>query len=200
MIHGECNQEYLQGCLETTQTLLGMGVDHSFNFIKNESLITRARNTHVANFLASDFEWLFFIDADIGFTPQHVIGLMDIEKGVACGCYRMKKPGSPYAAWNNGELKELDSFAEPFTVDYAGTGFMCIHRPVLETLCDFHPELMHMDGDPLQERYALFDTMLDDGVYLSEDYTFCKRWRDIGGEVWMHPDVRLVHVGSIEFK
>ena len=37
------------------------------------------------------------------------------------------------------------------------------------------------------------------GHYLSEDYTFCRRWRDIGGEIWLDTQGSLIHVGTQDF-
>jgi hypothetical protein len=49
--------------------------------------------------------------------------------------------------------------------------------------------------------YALFDCMIEPetGHYLSEDYTFCKRWRAIGGKVWLNTKSSLIHIGAHEF-
>jgi hypothetical protein len=50
-------------------------------------------------------------------------------------------------------------------------------------------------------RYALFDCMIDEtGTYLSEDFSFCKRWSDLGGEIWADLDSRLSHVGPLVFR
>ena len=38
------------------------------------------------------------------------------------------------------------------------------------------------------------------GTYLSEDFTFCHRWRKIGGKVWLDTRTALKHVGSYEFQ
>jgi hypothetical protein len=49
-------------------------------------------------------------------------------------------------------------------------------------------------------RFALFECMIgDDGTYLSEDFAFCKRWTDIGGEIWADFNSRLDHVGPMTF-
>jgi hypothetical protein len=36
----------------------------------------------------------------------------------------------------------------------------------------------------------------DSGRYLSEDYAFCRRWRDMGGKIWVDLDCKLVHLGQ----
>jgi hypothetical protein len=54
-------------------------------------------------------------------------------------------------------------------------------------------------GSP--NRFALFECMIDPatGTYLSEDFAFCKRWTDLGGEIWADLDSRLDHVGPSVF-
>jgi hypothetical protein len=37
------------------------------------------------------------------------------------------------------------------------------------------------------------------GEYLSEDYAFCRRWRDLGGEIWVDLESKLTHVGAMRF-
>jgi hypothetical protein len=39
-----------------------------------------------------------------------------------------------------------------------------------------------------------------DKRYLSEDYTFSRRWQDIGGEIWLDPSISLNHYGSFNFQ
>jgi hypothetical protein len=94
-------------------------------------------------------------------------------------------------------------------VRFAGTGFMMIRRHVLEAMCE-HPayaplqffrehSLDGLAGSP--NRFALFECMIDPatGTYLSEDFAFCKRWTDIGGEIWADLQSRLDHVGPSVF-
>ena len=87
-----------------------------------------------------------------------------------------------------------------------GTGFMLMKRHVLEKMVEAYPETRYyFDKDltlPLEERerYALFDTMIDDdGRYLSEDYTFCRRWQKLGGKVHLDIRVMLNHIGTFTF-
>ena len=34
--------------------------------------------------------------------------------------------------------------------------------------------------------FRYFDTELKDGIYLSEDYWFCERWRQLEGKIYIH--------------
>jgi hypothetical protein len=38
------------------------------------------------------------------------------------------------------------------------------------------------------------------GRYLSEDFTFCHRWRAIGGKVWVDLECKLMHLGQHLFR
>ena len=89
----------------------------------------------------------------------------------------------------------------------AGTGFMCINKDVINKMFDNHPETKYVNDinvDPKFEpfMYALFDCIIDPESrrYLSEDYTFCRRWQDMGGEVWLDPRTALNHVGHYTFR
>jgi len=192
---GMVTQEYLESQLALKGTLMLIDLKHEHLFIKNESLIPRGRNTCAATFLKSECTHLMFIDADIQFTPDDVAKLWNLQKGVGCGVYPMKQEGAPYAAWVGGKLLvDKDMAKEPFKVDYAGTGFMIIHREVFVRLQKAHPEWKYEES--YGEAWAFFQDPIEEGIHLSEDYFFCKRYREIGGEVWMDPRVRLKHVGS----
>jgi hypothetical protein len=88
----------------------------------------------------------------------------------------------------------------------AGTGFMMIKRSTIQKMAEAHPELQYnndinVDKELDKYTYALFDTVIEEGTrrYLSEDYTFCRRWQNLGGEIWLDPNINLNHYGSIPF-
>lgn len=99
--------------------------------------------------------------------------------------------------------------AEWQQVDALGTGFMLIQRHVLETMRDHYREELRYVNDVQgyiasvkpEHCVALFETLIDpvSRRYLSEDYAFCKRWRDIGGSLFANLGHRLSHTGAHEF-
>jgi hypothetical protein len=89
----------------------------------------------------------------------------------------------------------------------AGTGFMCIKKEVIQQMFDKHPDLKYVNDINVDNKfepfmYALFDTMIDPESrrYLSEDYTFCRLWQQMGGDVWLDPRTALNHVGHYTFR
>ena len=89
----------------------------------------------------------------------------------------------------------------------AGTGFMLIQKDVIQKMFDNHPELKYVNDINVGKQFephmfALFDTMIDPESrrYLSEDYTFCRLWQMMGGDVYLDPRTGLNHVGHYTFK
>ena len=173
---------------------------------------------------------LFFIDSDIEFTPQSVCRLLLADRDVVAGVYPMKdfnwpKQGLPagmtrdqweveYTTYpfnpiGRGREKvsgfaDEDNFVE---VAEAPTGFMCIKRSVFTGLMQAYPKLRYTpDGPPghpdAHLHWRFFDCMVDHETdrYLSEDFAFCRLWRDIGGKVFVDVDCKLGHLGQHLFR
>lgn len=196
---GQVTAQHFKSCLELREALTVAGVGHDWSIGWNESLIQRARNSMVAGFLKTGFRKLMFIDADIEFRAEDVAKLWNLDADVACGLYAMKRTDAPLSAWYNGELVAFEDFLDdPFPVDFAGTGFMMIDRPVFEKFTDAWPERKHEEGN-VGESFAWFDPRVEDGIYLSEDYAFCKDFRAMGGDIIADPSIRLIHHGSFGY-
>ncbi len=192
-----------------------------------DALITRARANLVTQFLDDPTATHFlFVDADIGFEPEQVFRLIESGAEVVAGVYPIKRvnwdkamrgikagrPKIPSAALDYVlEVDDPDHVAvvNGFTrVRYAGTGFLMIQRHAFEKMCVAYRSLQFfrehsqdtLAGSP--NRFALFECMIDpaSGTYLSEDFAFCKRWTDIGGEIWADLESRLDHVGPAVFR
>lgn len=198
MYGGMCTSAYFQSALNTKEVLTTCRFKHDFLITTNESLIQRARNTSVATFLKTEYERLLFIDADIEFDVDDIQKLWNLDEDVAVAAYSMKRPDKPLSAWENGKLVEIEGREEPFEVDYAGTGFMMIKRHVFEKMQKEYPDLDHEEGN-VGKCHAWFDCPIRDGIQMSEDYSFCRKWRDMGGKIIMDPTIRLGHWGSYRY-
>lgn len=211
---GQVTESYFQSVLKLIHVAHAADLQIDVMTIKNESLITRARNNIVATFMAGDWTDLIFVDADIDFEPEHVLRLLESDRPLVATPYAMKGLDWEAVAAAETDHKEAsiisvvnrkadgrieNGFAEALD---AGTGFMRIKREVLEHMIALYPELAYTTDGVGEDgkRWALFDTMLAHGRYLSEDYAFCRRWQQIGGEVWV--DVAsepLGHQGSYTY-
>ncbi len=204
------------------------GIDLTVYMTSGDALIPRARQGLVAQFLHNQAAThLIFIDADISFSPDQVFRLLDFNGDIAAGVYPTKKVDWAKTALQAKEGKEnLESSSlgyvmgleDPAKVEakkgfakalYAGTGFMMIKRQVLLSMIEHYADLKYTREDQAEDalrgspyRCALFNCLVDKatGTYLSEDYSFCRRWRDMGGEIWIDLQSKLTHTGSISFK
>ena len=48
--------------------------------------------------------------------------------------------------------------------------------------------------------WDIFDRLRDGDLRYSEDYSFCERWRAMGGKVWIDPSIQMGHVGLKVFQ
>lgn len=192
MYGGQCFGMYTKSILDLQAICIQHGIEVKFSFIFNESLITRARNYLVDEFLRSGFTHLLFLDADIHFDPRDVIALLAMDKDVVGAPYPKKS-----IKWNsvrealkrnpNIEPAELEkvtgdyvfnpvpgterfSVNEPVEVLEIGTGFMMVKREVFDKFAVKYPEFRYKPDhvgqanfDGTRYIHAYFDTVIDHG-------------------------------------
>lgn len=191
MYGGMAHGLYVKSCLDLQNVMAKYGVEVKFSFLFNESLITRARNYLVDEFLRNEgFTHLLFIDSDIHFNPQDVIALLALDKDVIGGPYPKKSinwPNIAAAARKHPDLepKELEnlvgeyvfnvvkgttsfSVTEPLEVLEIGTGFMMVKREVFDKMKDAYPNIQYKPDHVGQANFdgsryihAYFDTVID---------------------------------------
>jgi hypothetical protein len=219
--NGQVHHGYLRSVLQVIMAGTGRGYNVAV-YTLTDSLITRARNNAVATFLDGDWDYLFWIDADISFEPEQFFRILDAQRGVAAAGYPLKTFFTPVEPTNlvgrdleasmlryavtlpDGEITvPEDGFIE---VPEAATGFMCVHRPVLEQMTEAFPNLRYksdqagLGGPASPNHYLFFDTMVEGERYLSEDYAFCRRAQSIGVQIWLDLRSELTHTGSYDFR
>jgi hypothetical protein len=224
---GQISVRYAASLFKLQRQLRDYGnIDLKILFKDGDALITRARASLLSQFLDDpESTHLLFIDADIGFEPEQVLRLITCGAEMCAAVYPIKQinwdkvsaavtagRANPGATALNYVLEVENPLAVTASngflkVRYAGTGFLMIRRHALEQMCQRHPELKYRRDHSLdataasENRFALFDCMIaEDGTYLSEDFAFCKRWTDMGGEIWADLDSRLDHVGPMVFR
>lgn len=184
MYGGNCNGLYAKASLDLQNLCQQYGIEVRFSFLFNESLITRARNYLVDEFLRSGYTHLLFIDSDILFNPQDVLALIALDKDVIGGPYPKKSinwrnvfagakrvlssPDFDPNKFNPGELEGLVGdyvfnpvpgttqfkVTEPLEVMEIGTGFMMVKRQVFDK---FKEEYPHLNYKPDHIGQANFD-------------------------------------------
>ncbi len=214
---------YLTSLMKFERLCKTKGIKVDYEFCYNESLIPRARNTLCHTFMThTNYTHLLFLDADIEFDPEDVLRLLEANKPIIGGMYPKKKIDWQKMAEFINKNKNIEYTSEllkllckePVTIllndgdldmgkhiiqtRYIGTGIMLIQRSVFDEMKKKYPLDVYDCMGTHYFRY--FDTELKYGVYLSEDYWFCDRWRELGGEVFLMPNFKCKHWGSYAYE
>ena len=181
MYGGQCHGMFTKACVDLGMMASKYGVDMKFFYLFNESLITRARNYLVDEFLRSEYTHLMFIDSDVSFNPNDVLALAALadpesDMDIVCAPYPKKCIAweriyeavmAGYADDNPGKLESLVgdfvfnpaagqsqiAINEPVEDLESGTGFMMIQRDALIKYRDAYPDLEYMPDHNRSEHF-----------------------------------------------
>jgi hypothetical protein len=152
---------------------------------------------------ATDFTHLLMVDADTGFPPQAVLDMLTFNEPLVGGiypkkCYPIEFVGSGLAA---GEYRK--GFIE---VDGLGAGCLLIRRDAVTMMLEKFPELVrpYMTIPDLRfagagRTFGFFDCIRVPEGKVSEDISFCRRFREAGGKVWASTAYEFTHEGPHAF-
>lgn len=154
-----------------------------------------------------NYDFLVWIDSDIVFSPEQIFNLIESPHDVTCGLYMMEdmQHFAVVKKWDIEYFKKHSTFRFLTTKDvdlhksisklkymevsYAGMGFMCIKKGVIEKL-----------------KYPWFfrgvETIeVENGTTMvemcSEDVAFCKNLQDVGVKVMLDTTIRVGHEKTI---
>ena len=167
------------------------------------ALIADCRGVIATNFYHSDCDDLIFVDSDITWQKGALLKLIDHPVDLVAGIYPIRAEPLRY---NVRYLDKPQLWADPETglveVECVPTGFMKISRKCIEKMVEAYPDQYFHHESKTKEFYPLFDYLIDKEKKYKwgEDYSFCIRWRNIGGQVWIDPEIEMGHIGMKVFQ
>ena len=182
--------------LATQAALAQHGVGMAMATIDNCTIVGHGRNRLIGQFLlAQDYTHILFIDDDMGWPADAVLRLLAAQEDFV-GCTAVRKEGPP-ARW-------AAKFKEPMMIDRrgmiraegVGACLLLLTRACVEKMAAANEHLQYKDADTGLTLYNLFDTELYNGQLQGNDYVFCRRWTDLGGEIWIDTVPMMEHVGT----
>ncbi|HEY8572112.1 hypothetical protein [Phenylobacterium sp.] len=219
--NGQLTTQYT-GSLLALRSELGDQVDWKTT---SGTLLAWARNTLASLVLESDHSHLLFIDSDIDYPPSLIRRMIDFDAPMVAAVYphrvldvqrfhaMARAHDDPAAAWARSLSFVMELETPPverngfYRARYAGTGLMLIKREVFETLRDTCPDLYrpaagsYYGHQGLKHVLQCFEPQYDEaGLAMSEDVSFCRRWQQAGGELWVVFDDTVGHVGPFTFR
>jgi hypothetical protein len=178
-----------------------MGIRIESNPLGGDADIAHARNVLLGDFLRGDCTDLFFLDADISFSADDFARLLAHNVPFVCGCYRLRTDTVEHYPVFWPEQKRM--WKDPATglplveAEMVAGGFWLIKREAIEQMAAATPDEAWV-RDP--DYPFIFDWQWEDGKRRSEDFTFCRKWRKLGGEIWVDPAIKLDHTGMKVFE
>lgn len=130
-----------------------------------------------------DFDYVFWMDSDMVIPHDALKKMLEADKEMVTGLYFQRRGNhapviytrfcEPYKNYPENEL---------FLVLACGFGCVLMKTDVIRRVAETHNGLTFQ---PLNE--------------VGEDLSFCKRWKDCGGEIWCDPTIKCGHIGECVF-
>lgn len=181
MYGGMCAGMFARSVADLSAICTQHGIPFQIYFLFNESLITRARNYCVDEFMRSQAQHLMFIDSDIGFNPHDVIALMAlqaqndeydiiggpypkkciswekikaaVDKGIADHDPNVLERYVGDFVFNPKGGAQTIKIDEPAEVLEIGTGFMMITKKAMQKFIDSYPQYMYKPDHVRTEQF-----------------------------------------------
>ena len=214
--------------LKLQKALLERGDDFEIEFYSGP-VIADLRNAIVADFLQREADALLMVDSDMGAMPQVVLRMIDFDRPLVGCMYPKRLFNFEPTVGKIGDLPTLLQRSMQFVgrletrtegqIDlvldggfaralHLGTGLLLMRREVFEKMKKAYPDLAGRGFNPeafpgprFEQNWGFFNPLAvaTGGSNLAEDFSFCLRWREAGGEVWAEVESPIAHVGVHRF-
>ena len=153
--------------------------------------------THL--FLQSGKDEMVFIDTDVVFRAWQLQELLSRDELFVNGAVPMKKLGLEFGIvpLDGHSIEAVMTPSKALKeVKVVNRGFTKIHRDVFTAL-DNHPDVIEFTLEGIDGVIREYWKGKDGGH--SDDFTFCDRYRRVGGKVYLDNRLLLEHEGNIRY-
>jgi hypothetical protein len=220
---GHVATPYMKTIIATMNDLALNGIHARFDTTEDSDL-PKQRNVLATRFYESDCTHIFFVDSDMAFSANVCRLMLERAKPIIGTVTQTKSLDHRRVA---EALRRGLSFEEALTfgsdwvctipedrdivvenglmeVDYLGFGAVLISRLVFDTLIRQggvqRQHLTKPAWGPFYNFFTLREQAARANQSVSEDITFCDRWRlDCGGKLWALVDVPIYHIGDYAY-
>lgn len=201
------------------------GIWYKLHYLPGDSLVTRARNNLASIFMSASSDdnndFALWLDVDILFDPNSVLQMLALDLDFVAAPYSKKgfhidrMKAAVELGWTNDRITQVIGTPnvnwianpvvthEPMPVLEAGSGFWLTKRKVYRMMQESHPEICyrrsaeetaHYNSDHAYD-YFRVGVWPETQEYLSEDWWFCRTWRNLGGTVYCCFWIKTHHIG-----
>jgi hypothetical protein len=198
---GQVHSAYMHSLLNLFPYAMENGMPFTVETLPNCSLISLGRSIMLNRAMMLDENWthILWIDADLRFRPEFIHSMVVDDKDIVGGFYPKKGLPIDFASSPAPGGEDTENLFETI---YVATGFMLVKREVCEAMVEHYREELKFFYQGTEGAVHLFHPIIDkesNDLFLTEDYAFCKRARDIGFRCYMSKRFELPHIGVMEY-
>jgi len=229
-VHSECSIHYAQALLELQQLCHSKKIKITFSLVKSSLVtqgrnlcvagFLESGFTHML-FIDSDIYFnaesiikMIERDKDVMSIPYPLKTMMwdktleRIKEGSINTIKDLKKSLNTYPMKVKDD-KDITVDNGVMEVTHSPTGCMLIKRSVFDKMIKAYPDKNIVQKTVINGEYVdrpnlwnFFDTIHDPRtkIYLGEDFSFCKLWKDIGGKCYAYIADTIVHIGEHQYE
>lgn len=189
-----CGAGFTWSLFHTGAALAKADIAYELAIYSGNCHVDDSRNRLVRDFLNSDCTDLVFLDADVAWQADDFLSLLGYDRDVVAGVYPKKHGDDTFPVkLLPGEIwSDADGLIE---VQGVPTGFLRIRRSVLERLAAVSVTY-NAKNDQAFATACIFERQIHNGSRWGGDYVFCRKWREMGGRIYIDPTMRFEHSGE----
>lgn len=190
---------YVRSLATTLGVLSKLGIEHDYMMRPSDFHIERAINNTLTEIMErDDFTDVLLIDSDESWEAEGVIRLLLHPEEIVAASYRMKNAWDKYVGmikYENGLPcgRILADGTPLLEAERVAAGFLRIKVSALRKFHDAYPDLRSTEPDGVKTQF--FTRIIRDGVIHCQDMAFSRLWKEIGGTLWIDPNINIGHWG-----
>lgn len=190
---------YIRSLVTTLGVLNELGIKHDYLMRPSDFHIERAINNTLTEIMErDDFTDVLLIDSDESWEPEGVLRLLSHPDEIVGASYRMKNAWDEYVGsvrYQDGLPcgRMLSDGTPLLEADRVAAGFLRIKVSALRKFHDAYPDLRSEEPDGVKTQF--FTRIIRDGVIHCQDMAFSRLWREMGGLLWIDPNIKIGHWG-----
>lgn len=189
-------QQLLDSIAAAVPLLDAEGFEHCMVSEVGNPYVSQARNVMLRKALDAKAQIIVFLDHDVSFQPEGLLKLIKTEGDVVAGTYRFKKDeeeymGTLFTAADGTPLGKIVDGEVMLHAQWVPAGFLKITDGAVHRFMEAYPELLY--GKRYAPHVDLFNHGAHNWTWYGEDYAFSRRWNDLGGKIWLLPNLNITH-------
>ncbi len=181
---------------ESVPLLDAAGIEHCIVSEVGNPYISQARSNLLRKALDTQPDAVVFLDHDLSWQPDALVKLIQTEGDVVAGTYRFKQDEEKYMGMLMHDTLNLPLVRKDGCIEaeWVPAGFLKITANAVNRFMQAYPHLTY--GQAWRPYCDLFNHGAHNGIWYGEDYAFSRNWLDLGGQIWLIPNLNIDHHAS----